>query len=117
MEYNTNLLTETLEALATYNKGPLDVIWVGNHDGTLACTWEKFAELIKDLCYNAGYGSLEIPIELVVVGSGWWLERSEYDGAEDWVFKTIPVKRNPEDFYLSKHKFGSWQLREFIEGI
>lgn len=32
----------------------------------------------------------EVAHDLKIVGDDWWLERSEYDGAERWNFKTLP---------------------------
>lgn len=50
------------------------------------------AMVTADFEYDNGYGGTYIPMELVVVGNDFWLERSEYDGAEGWDFKTMPAR-------------------------
>jgi hypothetical protein len=87
-----NLLLETLDELNQYKKKPSDVLWIGTRDGKKAMSWEEFANK-ADFEYDDGYGGVEINLNLVVVGDGWWLERHEYDGAEGWSYKTVPVKR------------------------
>jgi hypothetical protein len=92
----TNLLKETLETLAQYNKSAEDVKCVlVRAYGTLAtlgtCSFAKFADLAKDIEYDAGYGGEEINSGLVILGNEWWLSRWEYDGSEGWKFNTIPV--------------------------
>ena len=84
-----NLLEETKEKLAVCHKMPKDVLWVGSSDGSEAITWEEF-EKLADFDYDDGYGWIEIRLDLVVVGKGWWLERYEYDGSEWWVYKEQP---------------------------
>ncbi len=83
-----NLLDETREYLADYEKAELDVIGVEISDGTWA-TWEDFVS-VASFEYDNGYGGHEISLDLKIVGDGWWLERQEYDGAECWSFKTNP---------------------------
>ena len=34
-----------------------------------------------------------------IVGDNWWLERDEYDGAEGWEFKVMPIKPNSKPVY------------------
>lgn len=85
-----NLLQETLSALEYHHLTPDDVIWVGDYRGHHAITWPEFIT-VGDVEYDNGYGSQKIASDLVVVGNGWWLERSEYDGAEGWEFKQQPV--------------------------
>jgi len=48
--------------------------------------------LAEDVNYNSGFGGQEIAKDLVVVGTGWWMERHEYDGSEWWEFKAPPVR-------------------------
>jgi len=89
----TNLLAETLGDLAGNGKTSRDVVWVGTADGERSTSWSDFAEFAKGINYDSGYGSEEIPTNLVVVGYNWWLERWGYDGAEGWTFKTLPVRK------------------------
>lgn len=94
----TNLLEETLEALAHEKKSKDDVLWVGSRDGKHVVTWEDFSK-IANIDYDSGFGGQEVSSDLVVVGSEWWLERHEYDGSEGWSFQTRPVKsENPVPF-------------------
>lgn len=98
-----HLLEETLTLLERKGKTPDDVQWVGLKDSYF--TWQEFTG-IADFNYYAGYGTAEIPGDLVVVGSDWWLERGEYDGLEWWEFKTLPsrpdVHRVPDDLRLGE---------------
>ena len=88
-----NLLRETLKTLWLNSKTPVDVLWVGCVMGCHAMTWDAFA-VIANLNYYVSFGGAEIKIDLVVVGSDWWLERAEYDGSEWWEFKTLPTRQN-----------------------
>jgi hypothetical protein len=95
----TNLLEETLDILKSCRRTPESVLWVGSRDGELALSWGAFTKLAADANYDAGFGGQEIASDLVVVGDGWWLERSEYDGSESWTFKQCPVgKLNAKPF-------------------
>lgn len=87
-----NFRQETLDKLKAHNKDLSDIDWVGNYD-----TRVDIEEFLKtaDLVYDDGYGATFIDSDLLIVGKDWWLERHEYDGAEDWVFKQLPIK--PKD--------------------
>ena len=87
-----NLLQETLDVLMENNKKPSDVDWVGTSDGKCVSTFEEFAEE-ANFEYDAGYGGRNINSLLVVVGRDFWLERHEYDGAEWWEFKALPIQK------------------------
>lgn len=70
------------------------VDWVGSMDGKYAMSWDEFKNKFKDLEYDSGFGSQKIASDLVVVFTdGGWLEREEYDGAEHWVDKFTPVRK------------------------
>ena len=96
-----NLLEETISELDAYGKTGEDVLWVGRNytkwdknyknpqQIVYKSTWEDFC-LKADFEYDAGYGSPEIPMDLIIVGKDFWLERYEYDGSEWWEFKTFP---------------------------
>jgi hypothetical protein len=84
-----NLLQETIDYLKENGKSVSDVQWVGSED--VFFSWEEFAK-VADISYNDSYGIVEIVFDLVVVGSDFWLERSIYDGSEEWAFKTLPKK-------------------------
>lgn len=84
-----NLRDETLSALANANKTPDDVLWVGSPN--VWTTWEDFSAY-ANFTYDEGYGSVEIPMDLVIVCKDGWLERAEYDGSEWWEYKQMPKK-------------------------
>lgn len=88
----TNLLEETLEYLQHYNKSEDDIEFVT--DGENHITWDCYKYFAKDIYYYSGYGSQEIHGGLRIVGKDWWLERHEYDGAENFTFKTKPLLKN-----------------------
>ena len=90
MDHLTNLFDETCESLYSAGKQTTDVIWVGSRDGKFCITWEQFAA-ISNTEYDSGFGAPEVAQDLVVVGKDWWLERHEYDGAEEWHFKSMPI--------------------------
>lgn len=97
-----NLLKETLEILDSHEKTPDDVEWIGGiaEDG-FWFNWDDFAAVAKDTNYDNGFGGQEVAKDLVIAGNGWWLERDEYDGAEDWAFKAMPPR--PEISRLPKN--------------
>lgn len=88
-----NLLQETEQALKQRGLSPEDVLWIGRPEHNWKCDWAGFVKQ-ANFIYDNGYGSAEIPMDLVVVGKDWWLERYEYDGAEWWEFKRAP--KEPE---------------------
>jgi hypothetical protein len=85
----TNLLQETIQELNRHNKTWDDVLWVGGSDFTISI--EDFKKLANRE-YDNGFGAPEVALDLKVVGKDWWLERYEYDGAENWEYKTYPKK-------------------------
>jgi|SRR5690606_35124442 len=85
-----NLLEETLATLIENGKEESDVEWVGSVNYGYA-TWDEFKD-VANIYYDAGYGSPKVAQDLLVVGTDWWLERHEYDGAEWWEFKQLPQK-------------------------
>ena len=97
-----NLLNETIEVLKTNGKQETDVLWVGrnyyswteNKNVAYKSTWDDFC-LKANFYYDNGYGGNEIPMDLIVVGKDFWLERQDYDGYEWWEFKTLPTE--PEE--------------------
>ena len=83
-----NLKRETELKLKKYGKGVDDIVWIGEV-GKYRVSNRHMLNYF-DVEYYDGYGWHEIPLELVVVGDNWWLERHEYDGSEWWEFKTLP---------------------------
>lgn len=86
-----NLLQETLNDLKENGKNSADVRWVGRASINAKCGWDEFVKQ-ANFEYDNGYGSAEIPGDLIVVGDDWWLERAEYDGSERWEFKAVPAE-------------------------
>ena len=84
-----NLLQETLDELKANGKTPDDVRWVGTDDAYF--DWQQFTSW-GNFSYSNDFGKTEIDLELVVVGDDWWLERSEWGGAEAWHYKTLPTR-------------------------
>lgn len=84
-----NLYNETVEVLERNGKSIDHVEYVTN--GNVANDWATFAKTAKGFNYDSGFGQHYVTLNLKVVGSGWWMERSEYDGAEGWDFKTMPT--------------------------
>lgn len=109
-----NLVKETIECLHRNGKSESDVLWVGrnyhdyakNEDICYKNTWENFCTK-ANFMYDDGYGCAHIPKDLIVVGKDFWLERHDYDGAEWWEFKTLPVE--PEEVReLEVESTGYW---------
>lgn len=85
----SNLLQETTQELMRHNKTWNDVLWIGGSNFTISI--EDFKKLANRE-YDDGFGAPEVAQDLKIVGKDWWLERYEYDGAEEWVYKTYPTK-------------------------
>ena len=89
-----NLYEETTKALADHNKTWDDVSYIvsilGDDPVEYAIPVYFFIMAAKRINYDNGYGGQKINPYLAIVGDTWWLERSEYDGAEWWEFKTRP---------------------------
>lgn len=109
---DTNLLKETIEYLERCEKNPSDVRWVGGKEQWF--TWDEFVA-VANVTYDSGYGSPKVAQDLVVVGYNWWLERYEYDGAESWQYKDLPLK--PTNKIVPKNLTGGmWNdLKELNE--
>ena len=87
------LVKETIEDVEKNGYSESDIEWVGSKDGEYGMSWDSFKKVFEKIEYDCGYGHQEVAKDLVVVGNDWWLERSEYDGAEGWDFKSMPVAR------------------------
>ena len=79
-----NFKEETLSVLENRNKSIEDIRWIGC--GCFKIEPEEFWKLANRQ-YDNGYGRCEIPLDLLIVGDNWWMERREYDGAEWWEFR------------------------------
>lgn len=87
-----NLLKETIDFLSKNGKTLDDICFVQFDDGYLPddVDLSEFLNVI----YEDGFGWQEINYSMKIVGYDWWLERAEYDGAEWWEFKKMPVCMN-----------------------
>ncbi len=86
---DTNFWNETIEELKENGKEWKDVRWVGTSDTRIELA--SFKER-ANFNYDSGFGGDEINLDLLVVGTDWWLERHEYDGSEWWEFKSLPLE-------------------------
>ena len=91
--FERNFKEETISTLHEHGKSDSDVLWVGGEDFTIPVSlfWK-----LADNEYDSSYGSTQIPMDLVVVGKDFWMERHEYDGSEWWEFKHQPEKPSEE---------------------
>lgn len=83
-----NLKRETELMLKNYDKGIDDIVWIGQKDKYRVSNRHMLNYF--DVEYDNSYGNSEIPLDLVVVGADWWLERNEYNGSEWWEYMTLP---------------------------
>lgn len=98
-----NLWYETIQFLIDNGKTTSSIIFVT--DGyNCRLTTSKDLQQLLDFNYDNGYGLAEVNPELKLVGKDFWLERSVYDGAEKWEFKTMPkyVKTNSKSIKISR---------------
>lgn len=100
-----NFLKETTDVLVKHNKSWCDVHFIRTNIVQVKDI-EKFKKSM-DFEYDNGYGAEEIPLDLIVAGKDWWIERHEYDGSEWWEYKSIPSSsNNSEDVVLQKGNCG-----------
>lgn len=94
-----NLLEETEGNLKDKNKTWDDVIFISTcleafseENEPFEINIETFKKVAKNIDYDNGFGGHEINLNLRIVGDDWWLERHEYDGSENWVYKEKPLR-------------------------
>lgn len=94
-----NLFEETEEMLIENGKAWDDVVFISNmkegyfenyHEVEIDV--DTFIKVAKTIEYDDGFGGNEISLNLKIVGKNWWLERHEYDGSENWVYKEKPQR-------------------------
>lgn len=95
MTSKRNLWEETISILADYGKCWDEVEFVTIGYETIV---KEHYPIVASKQYEAGYGHNYVNLELKIVGSDWWLERAEYDGAEWFEFKTLPTKPEQETY-------------------
>lgn len=88
----TNFCEETVGKLNYYNYNIEDIAWIGNRYITVPIN--EFFDAARRTNYYSGYGSAEMPIDLLIVmKDGSYFERSEYDGSEWWRY--VPIIEKP----------------------
>lgn len=85
-----NLLDETNKALMNFGYDWTDVNYIILDDYTISI--KEFKTLAADINYDSGYGLVCINETLKICGFNWWLSRKTYDGAERWIYNTIPKR-------------------------
>lgn len=83
-----NLLNETRELLEENGKTIFDIKWFGTSECEYICDLQQ----LLNVNYDNGFGGHEIPLDFILVGDDFWLERHEYDGSEWWEYKSMPKK-------------------------
>ena len=86
-----NLYIETMEKLRIHNKSFKDIVAIQGYD--FAIDVDDFFAIAKDTDYDDDFGTVRIATDLVIIGEDWWMERVEYDGAENWTFRQRPEIR------------------------
>jgi len=101
----TNLYKETEAIMKENDLRWEDIEWVGGD--RFQITLDNFKEIAKKTEYSNGFGSAEVPVELVIIAKTWVMYREEYDGGEEWKIIRLKSDRptNIETIYcLSKNQ-------------
>lgn len=88
----TNLLKETINDLALFKLTPKDIRWIGSRDGAYTTDWQTF-QVLGDFEYDPDRGGQTIPVDLVIVGDYWYLqrlERTSSESGEGWDYVEFP---------------------------
>lgn len=86
-----NFDIETVIALNKYGYSVDDIDWIGTRNFTIPVN--EFFDAARRTNYNAGYGSVAMPVDLLIVmKDGSWYSRKEYDGSEWWAYNIAPAK-------------------------
>jgi hypothetical protein len=94
-----NFLQETINAILNSGHTKKDVMFIGSEDGKLRLNFNDFSRL-ANFNYDSGYGSPEIPQDLIIYFyDKTYAIREEYDGSEWWKYNE-PLNFDVKD----KHK-------------
>jgi hypothetical protein len=87
-----NFGEETIGILVQYGYYLVDDIdWIGNYSFKIPI--DEFFNVARNTIYDAGYGDVEIPTDLIIVmKDGCWFSRRNYDGSEWWAINRVPHK-------------------------
>ena len=100
---------ETRDALNRKGYTINDIEWIGSRKVEIPI--DEFFEVADRTTYDSGYGTQEMPSDLLIVMKDQsYFERREYDGAEWWEYVTVPIRPvmashiktrtfYPEDYY------------------
>lgn len=106
-----NFLKETVEILRLHNKTWDDVKFIRNDD-IQVLDKEAFIKSM-DFEYDKNCGCPNIDESLIIVGDGWWLERYDYYGSEQWEFKILPTPlKESKNCIMKKYPFAGYFLEE-----
>lgn len=86
-----NLYIETMEKLRRHGKTCKDIVAIQGYE--FAIDINEFFAIAKNTNYDDDFGEAHIAADLVIIGEDWWMERVEYDGAENWAFRQRPKIR------------------------
>ena len=86
-----NFGKETRDVLIDHGYNITDIYWIGNLEYCLDIM--DFFDNADKCDYENGYGSLHIPIDIVIVmKDGSYFSRREYDGSEWWYYNKVSTK-------------------------
>ena len=110
----SNLYIETMEKLRLYGKSVNDIVAIQGYE--FAIDINEFLALAKNTNYDDSFGVVHIATDLVIIGEDWWMERVEYDGAENWAFRQRPkIRTEVRSVSSLGGDVHSWPLmREFV---
>lgn len=100
-----NFKAETIMAVKESGHSLEDVMFIGSQDGKYRMTMEEF-EKYSDFTYDSGYGSVEIPEDLIIYfRDKSYIIRGEYDGSEWWNYnEPLDYSENDEHKKFNKLK-------------
>lgn len=85
-----NLLEETLQIMDDNNLHPYEILWLGCND--FQFTWEEFKTKAEISDFKHKY---ELPLDLVIMGNGWWMEIDADPESED-IFIVYEYPKRPQ---------------------
>lgn len=88
-----NFGKETRDAIHHCEYALDDIAWIGSR--AVEIPIDQFFKVADNTDYYAGYGTAEMPMDLLIVmKDGSYFERAEYDGSEWWRY--IPCVKRPQ---------------------
>jgi hypothetical protein len=104
-----NLYRETVFAITDSNHTIDDISWIGTY--AFCIDTDQFFKIAENTNYDSGFGSAEIPVDLMIVFTdGSSLRREEYDGSEWWRFYP-DLKKPTEKYYLAVDSFTDYKYK------